>query len=65
MTDPVCGMKVDRAKALRLERDARTHFFCSEHCRQSFEREPSAVHEEGSAEPASPAAEVLTGLVAL
>ena len=35
-TDPVCGMNVDRRKALRLERDGRTHFFCSEHCRAAF-----------------------------
>jgi uncharacterized membrane protein YraQ (UPF0718 family)/YHS domain-containing protein len=36
-TDPVCGMKVDRAKALRAERDGRTVYFCSEHCRHAFE----------------------------
>jgi uncharacterized protein len=35
-TDPVCGMKVDRAKALTVKRDGRTWFFCSEHCRQAF-----------------------------
>jgi uncharacterized membrane protein YraQ (UPF0718 family)/YHS domain-containing protein len=37
VTDPVCGMKVDRAKALRAEIDGETHFFCSEHCLHSFE----------------------------
>ena len=37
-TDPVCGMKVDRAKALTAERDGRTFHFCSEHCRSEFER---------------------------
>jgi uncharacterized membrane protein YraQ (UPF0718 family)/YHS domain-containing protein len=37
VTDPVCGMKVDRAKALRREIDGETHFFCSEHCLHSFE----------------------------
>ncbi len=36
-TDPVCGMKVDRAKALTLESDGRTLYFCSEHCRSQFE----------------------------
>jgi YHS domain-containing protein len=35
-TDPTCGMTVDRATALRLEHDGRTHFFCSEHCRAAF-----------------------------
>jgi uncharacterized membrane protein YraQ (UPF0718 family) len=32
-TDPVCGMTVDRAKAIH----AHGHVFCSEHCRASFE----------------------------
>jgi len=36
VTDPVCGMKVDRAKALRLERDGETHYFCSENCLDKF-----------------------------
>jgi uncharacterized protein len=35
-TDPTCGMTVDKATALRLDRDGRTHFFCSEHCRAAF-----------------------------
>jgi uncharacterized protein len=39
-TDPVCGMRVDRSKALRLEHAGRTYFFCSEHCRGQFEADP-------------------------
>jgi uncharacterized protein len=35
-TDPTCGMTVDKGKALRLDRDGRTHFFCSEDCRAAF-----------------------------
>jgi uncharacterized protein len=35
-TDPVCGMKVDRSKAMKLEGDGVTHYFCSEHCRAEF-----------------------------
>jgi hypothetical protein len=31
-TDPVCGMKVDKARAIRLEQDGKTVYFCSEHC---------------------------------
>jgi uncharacterized membrane protein YraQ (UPF0718 family)/YHS domain-containing protein len=38
-TDPVCGMKVDRTKALRLEHDGRTYYFCSEHCMSRFTAE--------------------------
>ncbi len=34
--DPVCGMSVDKTKALRLDRDGRTYFFCSEGCRAAF-----------------------------
>ncbi len=37
-TDPVCGMKVDRAKALRREVDGRSVYFCSEHCLHAYER---------------------------
>jgi uncharacterized protein len=37
-TDPVCGMKVDRSKALASDYDGRTYHFCSEHCQQRFER---------------------------
>ncbi len=39
-TDPVCGMKVDKDKAVRRVRDGRTHFFCSEHCAASFKTQP-------------------------
>jgi uncharacterized protein len=38
-TDPVCGMKVDRAKAIRLSGDGHTAYFCSEHCRLAYESE--------------------------
>ena len=34
--DPVCGMRVDRARALRLEHGGETLYFCSEHCLRSF-----------------------------
>jgi uncharacterized membrane protein YraQ (UPF0718 family)/YHS domain-containing protein len=35
-TDPVCGMTVDRGRALRAERDGTTHYFCGEGCRRAF-----------------------------
>jgi hypothetical protein len=31
-TDPVCGMKVDRERAIAREIDGNTVYFCSEHC---------------------------------
>jgi uncharacterized protein len=39
-TDPVCGMKVDRAKALTNEFAGQTHYFCSMQCLQAFETDP-------------------------
>jgi uncharacterized membrane protein YraQ (UPF0718 family)/YHS domain-containing protein len=38
--DPVCGMQVDRAKAVRREFGGHTHFFCSEHCARTFATDP-------------------------
>jgi YHS domain-containing protein len=38
-TDPVCGMKVDRASAVRLEHEGTTYYFCSEHCMTRFQTE--------------------------
>jgi uncharacterized membrane protein YraQ (UPF0718 family) len=38
-TDPVCGMKVDRAKAITKELGGETFYFCSEHCLHAFERD--------------------------
>ncbi|HYJ79545.1 MAG TPA: hypothetical protein VEW03_08100 [Longimicrobiaceae bacterium] len=35
--DPVCGMEVDSATALRLEHGEHNHFFCSEACRDRFQ----------------------------
>ncbi len=35
-TDPVCGMTVDRAKALTATVGGETHYFCSERCREAF-----------------------------
>jgi len=34
--DPICHMVVDPARALQAEKDGRTEYFCSEHCRQVF-----------------------------
>jgi hypothetical protein len=40
-TDPVCGMKVDRAKALATKHDGTTIYFCSERCLHAFKADPS------------------------
>jgi uncharacterized membrane protein YraQ (UPF0718 family)/YHS domain-containing protein len=39
-TDPVCGMKVDKAKAIRRDFGSETFYFCSEHCLHAFEIAP-------------------------
>jgi uncharacterized membrane protein YraQ (UPF0718 family) len=39
-TDPVCGMKVDRHKAVSQEFAGHTYYFCSCHCLHSFEVDP-------------------------
>ena len=47
-TDPACGMKVDRAKALTATHAGQTFYFCSAHCLRSFQ----ASAEERSPEHA-------------
>jgi uncharacterized membrane protein YraQ (UPF0718 family)/YHS domain-containing protein len=37
VTDPVCGMKVDKAKAIHIDFAEETFYFCSEHCLRTFE----------------------------
>jgi uncharacterized membrane protein YraQ (UPF0718 family)/YHS domain-containing protein len=44
VTDPVCGMRVDRSRAVTLEHGGRTRYFCGEHCRSTFDREQAARH---------------------
>jgi uncharacterized membrane protein YraQ (UPF0718 family)/YHS domain-containing protein len=47
-TDPVCGMKVDRAKAVHRDFAGETLYFCSEHCLRAFE---AGGANEGAHEP--------------
>jgi putative ABC transport system ATP-binding protein len=35
-TDPVCGMAVERERAVSEDRDGETYFFCSRGCREEF-----------------------------
>ena len=39
-TDPVCGMKADRGKALRMDFAGDTYYFCSQRCLHAFEAHP-------------------------
>ncbi|MDR7388785.1 MAG: YHS domain-containing protein [Armatimonadota bacterium] len=39
--DPVCGMEVDPERAAtRSEYEGKTYYFCSAHCKTSFDRQP-------------------------
>ena len=39
--DPVCGMTVDeKTPAATSEFQNKTYYFCSEHCKQQFDKEP-------------------------
>ena len=42
MRDPVCGVYVAPDKAITATRGAGTAYFCSEQCRQTWEREGAA-----------------------
>jgi YHS domain-containing protein len=59
--DPVCGMTVDPASAPSGEHRGRTYYFCSETCRQRFQREPERYGGEtrvaGGAPPRPPSPE--------
>jgi YHS domain-containing protein len=40
--DPVCGMTVDRSKALTTEFEGRSVYFCGPGCKAKFEVDPQA-----------------------
>ncbi len=48
-TDPVCGMTVDEADAIRAERDGEIFCFCCEHCRDMFLSGPLSPTARGKA----------------
>jgi uncharacterized membrane protein YraQ (UPF0718 family)/YHS domain-containing protein len=41
-TDPVCGMTIDRAKAITRKHAGRTFYFCGQHCAHCFEADPES-----------------------
>ena len=41
--DPICGMTVDQGTALHAEREGKTFYFCSDHCRQKFLSAPAGA----------------------
>ncbi|MDQ6705891.1 MAG: YHS domain-containing protein, partial [Acidobacteriota bacterium] len=52
MTDPVCGMSVDPARAAgEFEQNGETYYFCSVGCRQKFAANPDRYRDRNSAPP--------------
>lgn len=48
--DPVCGMKIDPAKARgKAEHKGKTYYFCSADCKARFEKNPAKYAEKESA----------------
>jgi putative ABC transport system ATP-binding protein len=45
-TDPVCGMKVEREKAVATEWEGQSYYFCSQGCRNEFLEEPQQFLRE-------------------
>jgi YHS domain-containing protein len=39
-TDPVCGMRIERRKALTKSSGGKAFHFCSQHCLREFEADP-------------------------
>ncbi len=47
--DPVCGMKIDEWKAeATSEYLGQKYYFCSEMCKEQFDKEPARYAEEKS-----------------
>jgi len=52
--DPVCGMSVDRGRALSLEHDGKRYYFCGPGCRDRFAADPER-YASGAPPPAEQA----------
>jgi YHS domain-containing protein len=53
VADPVCGMVVDESQAKTLEYEGQTFYFCSDHCKGTFEADPER-YASASAHAATP-----------
>jgi YHS domain-containing protein len=50
--DPVCGMEVaDIKKASSEEYQGKVYYFCSDHCKKAFKKDPSAYTSSKAAKP--------------
>jgi Cu2+-exporting ATPase len=46
--DPVCGMMVDKSKAVPLEKDGTVYYFCSENCKKQYQAEGGKAAPHGA-----------------
>lgn len=47
VTDPVCGMKIERRDAVApAEFQGRTCYFCCEDCKETFQEDPAEYADE-------------------
>ena len=45
--DPVCGMMADKSRAVTLEKDGQTYYFCSERCKRRFQAQAGCAGAPG------------------
>ncbi|MGG6264369.1 YHS domain-containing protein [Leptolyngbya sp. AN03gr2] len=45
--DPICGMTVQKATAIKGEYEGQTYYFCSPHCQQIFVAQLKEEAESG------------------
>ena len=49
VVDPVCGMTIDPAKAAgKSDYKGATYYFCSDHCKRTFDANPEEVLKQAS-----------------
>ncbi len=41
--DPMCGMTVDEKSAIQVQKDNKTYYFCSTHCKDKFLATPAGA----------------------
>jgi YHS domain-containing protein len=48
--DPVCGMEIEESQAAgKSDYAGETYYFCSAHCKATFDKEPAKYAGEGDA----------------
>jgi len=47
MIDPVCGMEVDETSSYKTMYKGKVYYFCSNHCKKAFEKDPEKYLREG------------------